>query len=59
MSAHACSCLPCLQALSFYLFVIQQLAYPNSLVSLFPDMDDTPVLIKMAMMPEIVRSLFR
>jgi hypothetical protein len=48
------------QHLSFYLFTLQQLAFPASLFSLFADNEDQAVLtINAAALPEICKAVFR
>ncbi len=46
--------------LSFYLFMLQQLAYPNALTCLFPDHDDgSPMRIPSNGLPETLKAVFR
>ncbi|KAG2483086.1 hypothetical protein HYH03_018026 [Edaphochlamys debaryana] len=50
--------------LSFYLFMLQQMAAPNSLVALFPDAGGEegatpPVAIRAVVMPEAVKAIFK
>ena len=48
------------QHLSFYLFVLQQLAYPASITALFPEgIEDPPVFMKATMMQEAGKAVFR
>jgi hypothetical protein len=48
------------QHLSFYLFTLQQLAFPASLFSLFADNEDQAVLtINAAALPEVCKAVFR
>lgn len=50
------------QHLAFYLFVLQQLAYPSSITGLFAmesGNDDAPVLIKQQQAQEAVKAVFR
>ncbi len=48
--------------LGFYIFVLQQLAYPASIVGLFATesgSDDAPVLVKQQVVQEATRAVFR
>eukprot|EP00798_Chlamydomonas_sp_ICE-L_P011173 gene11173-18786_t len=49
-----------IQHVSYYLFMLQQLAYPSSVTALFPEgAEDPPVSIKIAVLNDAVRAIFR
>lgn len=47
------------QHVSFYLFVLQQLAFPNSITSLFPTSEEVPLMVQQAVLPEVTKAVFR
>jgi hypothetical protein len=46
-------------ALDFYLFCCCQLAYPNSIVALFPDGEEALPLVRSSLVMESLKAVFR